>query len=375
MIARRRIGWMWLGFGCVAVLASCSDSDSPTAGSSNVVTSATTSPATTEPAPTTTASPSTTGASSASTSEAPTSTAPAATPAPTTTAAPAAATAPLVVLWPSGAVALHDPVTGEIQNVVATYQPEAVFVTSMTRAVDGTIVYDLAVEDSWYACDTSQGLIEAITADGAFQSVASGSGVDLSPDGASVVYVRSSGCEPDPDEPMFVVVNTDTVVVRGLADGTEQSWTFPGAVYTADADHVIGRTIWSGASLITTSDGRLVTIDPARPDLPDVAAAPQIRLSSGDPRMVSLVGAAAAGTVVAMAWDDSGLCRIITLDPATGAEVAELAARGAWSAVATDPTGAHWVGLRDGVVIVDGADLTLQRPDPSVDDQPLALGW
>ncbi|MGD9998387.1 MAG: hypothetical protein AB7R77_11700 [Ilumatobacteraceae bacterium] len=295
--------------------------------------------------------------------------------APTTSAEPAAPTAPLVVMWAGGAVALHDPATGDIVNIVSTFQPEAAWVTDLDRAADGTIVYSLAVEDSWYSCDTSQGFAEAILPDGTFTSLGMGGGVDLSPDGARVALVRSSGCEPDPTEPMFVVVNPDTVADRSVHASDERAWSFPGATYSADAAPVLNGAVWSGTSLVAAGAGRLVMIDPAQDAVPDLSEGVPIQLSSGEPGAATLVGARADGTLLAVVHDQDNLARVVTLDPSTGAEVTELAPGGEWWFVSADPSGAHWVGLRGDAVLVDGLVVELQRPDPAIDDHPVAVGW
>jgi hypothetical protein len=196
---------------------------------------------------------------------------------------------------------LHDPATGALQNIVATYQPDAATVTKLLRAGDGTIVYELAVEDSWYSCEASQGYIEAIQPDGSFRSIALGGGAHLSEGGDAVVFARSWGCEPDPQDPTSVVLDVDTVVVRSLDGPDEATWTFPGATYPPQPDHLITSTIWNGPSVLAVSAGVLVTIDPDSPTVPEVSAGIPIGVTSGDPHLVTLVGRRSDGSILATA--------------------------------------------------------------------------
>lgn len=73
-------------------------------------------------------------------------------------------------------------------------------------------------EDSWYSCEASPGSVGRINlATGEILDLWTGTGIALSPDGNFAVYLESSQCLPDPEEPdLWVVTPYDTVVVVDL---------------------------------------------------------------------------------------------------------------------------------------------------------------
>ena len=291
----------------------------------------------------------------------------------------------LFVVWASGVLAIHDPDTGHLLRVITTIDTEGQFVYDPVRDPDGTTYLGTGVEDSWYSCETAQGTVVALTAEGEFATIGQGGAPVVSADGEHLAYVSSSECRPDPARPdVFVLTVTDSVVVRELATGEEQSWTFPGAFDDPSVVTVVNSVVWYGDALIALVEGRLVRLDLSDPAVPLVADGVVVQLATGDPGQMALLGARADGTILAQVFPGgagAGTVRIVALDPTTGHEVAEIAALDQSTFAKIDQSGTRWAAVVDGKVIVDGSETILEQPplpsgfDPAFEDRPDVVGW
>lgn len=341
----------------------------PTVSIASVATTPTTTPAVTSPAPSAPASTAATSTIAAVTS---------------TTLEVGERADELLVVWASGVLAIHDPDTGGLLRVVATVAGDGQFAYGPVRGDDGTTYMGMSVEDSWYSCDTVEGAVIALSDEGEFATIGSGGAAIVSADGHHLAYVRSSECRPDPVEPDFsFVAVADTVVVRDLATDEERSWTFPGAYDDQSLSAVVDSVVWHGDSLLAFVGGRLVRIDPNDPAVPVVADGTAVGLSADAPDYLALLGARSDGTIVAqmnvMEPGDTTL-RIVTLDPATGRVIAEVAAL-QLALPEIDPSGTRWAAIINGTVIVDGRETTLEMPPlppelvADFQDRPDVVGW
>jgi hypothetical protein len=290
----------------------------------------------------------------------------------------------LLVIWASGAIAIHDPDTGRLIRVVTTVETEGQSVYDPVRSSDGTAYMGMGVEDSFYSCDTVEGSVIALTPEGEFATIGSGGGPLVSANGSHLAYVRSSECRPDPREPDFnFVAVADTVVVRDLVTGDERSWIFPGAFDDPTLSQVVDSAVWYGDSLLVLVEGRLIQLDLSDPGVPPIADGKAVQLSQGDPRELALLGARADGTVLAQvsqADAEEGAVRIVALDPTTGREVAEIATIDQPTLVKLDGSGTRWAAVVNGAVIVDSRETTLEVPPlpPGFEafaDRPDSVGW
>ncbi len=290
----------------------------------------------------------------------------------------------LVVIWASGAIAIHDPDTGRLIRVVTTVDTEGRGFYDLVRSPDGAAYMGMGVEDSWYSCETVEGSVIALTPEGELATIGSGGGPHASANGSHLAYVRSSECRPDPSEPdySFAAV-ADTVVVRDLATGDERSWTFPGAFDDPMMRQVVDSAVWYGDSLLVLVQGRLIELDLSDPDVPRRSDGPAVQLAHGDPGELVLLGARADGTVLAQVFQAEGedsAVRIVALDPTTGREVAEIATIDRSTFVKLDGSGTRWAAVVDGAVIVDGHETTLEVPPwtagfDTFADRPDSVGW
>ena len=118
--------------------------------------------------------------------------------------------------------------TGSVVRVIAQLPNEGHFFGDLQLNWDGTAALIAeGVEDAWFSCESSPGAIRRVDfADGSSEVVATGAEPRLSPDGTRLAYLAASTCIPDPDNAgNWVLTIYDSVVVRDLETGEEQTWT------------------------------------------------------------------------------------------------------------------------------------------------------
>ncbi len=119
-----------------------------------------------------------------------------------------------------------------------------------------TVYYSVGFEDFWFSCDASDGmLMELDLAGGRAEQVGDGFSPAISSDGATLMYLASSECFPDPAEPQFVLAPIDAVVWRDLTDGTETRVVLPPAGEQAE-----GYELWTAT---LGPDGSALVLDTA----------------------------------------------------------------------------------------------------------------
>jgi hypothetical protein len=171
------------------------------------------------------------------------------------------------------ALVIVDVTAGERLKVFDPYfSGDGMWVGSMSLTPDGAVLYyDIGWEDSWYACDSSQGQVERLDlAVGTAAAVAPGFAPAVSPDGHWLAVLLSEQCLPDPEEPdMWVLTPTDTVVVYDLTSGwpvETKRWSVGSAPTSYDDPHMVTWADWrtdSNTLLVMTNDGSIfeVTLD------------------------------------------------------------------------------------------------------------------
>jgi hypothetical protein len=291
----------------------------------------------------------------------------------------------LVVSWSNSEVALHDRASGRVVTRLATL--EAASYVEFDRAPNGAIFVTSGIEDSWYACSTAQGTVDVLSGPDQAELVGAGAYPRVDATGSRVAYLRSSGCRQDPTQHDFpdMITNFDTVVVRDVASGAEQTWTFPGAVLERGAPSVVTSLAWSGDKLVVQSGNqRLGVLDPTERAVPDISRWPSIRVTEGDADTVAVLAARADGTVLAsVGTQDDDRARLAVLDLATGTERPQAATTVVEGRrVDVDITGTHWVAVSSkNQVLVDGRVVTLEVPPnqlgPGSDQEvfPVSAGW
>jgi hypothetical protein len=349
------------------LLVACGGSDEvssstpPPTPSTTSTTSTTEAPATTTSTattvPPTTTTPPTTGPTTAPSSTAPPTTAPAT--APGTSAPP---TAPLPPA-PATFFAARDLDLVEIDvasgTVINTIEPfftgDGVFRGGLRLSPDrSTIYYSEGYEDSWYSCETSVGVIGAISvADGTITPLGPGSGIQLNADGTRIVHLGSQSCVPDPQQPdLWVLTPSDRAIVRDLASGATTEFVTATPPDAYDSATALG---WAdladdGSLLVLTGAGEIHRIPSgatgAIQDFPVVVTT--------DATPLEIVG----DRIIAAIYGDEGSTDLVSISLADGS-VASLASTESYMTVGVDPSG-RLIAAADGPIAVEpGADVAI----------------
>lgn len=260
----------------------------------------------------------------------------------------------------SGRLITLDPVTGDpVRTIAEAFGGDGVFRGGLRLSPDSsTVWFSEGYEDGWFGCDTSVGSIGRVdVATGAVEIVATGTGAEPSPDGATVAYRDSAQCLPDPDNPEdWVLTPYDSVVVRDLATGAEQELVSrPAPASSTDPGHIgwVGHDP-TGALVVLTHDGTLRRIDPAGSDV--VQDHPVI-VSDLRGLPVGTTG----GALVTVEIGPEGSADVLAVDLATGA-ASLLASSETFLAVGVAPSGAIVVAGSDPIDVAPGAPVTVLAP-------------
>lgn len=360
-------------------IAGCSRSDSV----ESIVESSTSLESTTTLPPTTTAEATTTTVEATTTTVDTTTTT---VPETTTTAAPTTTVEPTTTVpavpppeAPATAFAIAgndlvelDPASGEpVRTIVERFDGDGVFRGDLRLAPDGaTIWFSEGYEDGWYGCDSSVGSVGRVDlATGAVELVGVGYGLEPSPDGATVAYVSSDLCLPDPENPeSWVLTPYDRVIVRDLASGDERAFVTDVA---PDSYSSPSQVEWAGYStdgelLVLTTDGGLRSIDPLGSDV--IQDHPVV--------LESLVGypvGAVEGGLVTIAVGDEGSADLYRVDLPAG-DATLLATSESYLVAGVATTGAVVASGFGQVDVVDAATVTLLTP-PSPDLTYYSVDW
>ena len=343
-----------------ALLSACggetevSSSTVPTTTSTETTAPPTSAPPTTVPA--STAPPTTAPPTTAPATTAPPTTEPPATTAPPTTA-PAAPSPATAFATADDALVEIDAATGATVRVLEEYfSGEGVFRGELRLSPDrSTIWFSEGYEDGWFGCDTSIGSFGRIdAATGDIEVLGVGSFVEPSADGEMIVYLASSLCLPDPQQPEYWVLTPyDRIVVRSLATGEEREF----VTDTAPADYSspsIVQGAWFGPGgnlLVMVGDGRLFDIDI---DGPSVIQDHPVAL----PEISESPVAATADALLALALGDEGAYDLFSIDPTSG-EATLLASSGAYMAVGVSADDQIVVSSFEPITVEPGAAVTV----------------
>jgi len=121
------------------------------------------------------------------------------------------------------ALVIVDVTTGErLKTFDPSFDGDGMSVGRMSLTPDASaLYYSVGWEDSWYACEYSQGQIWKFDLDfGISTLITSGYSPSVSPDGRWLAALYSEQCLPDPENPeSWVLTPTDTVILYELSSG------------------------------------------------------------------------------------------------------------------------------------------------------------
>lgn len=179
----------------------------------------------------------------------------------------------IVAVLENGPLGVIDAASGVVvrtdDNV---YYGDGAFPGSLTLSADGaSVFYTVGFEDFWFDCDASDGTLLSLDLGGGEpQQIADGFSPAAKPDGSVLLYLASSQCIEDPNEPQFVLTPIDTVVRRSLMEGGEERDLLPlegdlGAGYEFFAAG------WGpeGAIMLLDTEGTLYRLDQELTELAD----------------------------------------------------------------------------------------------------------
>lgn len=271
----------------------------------------------------------------------------------------------LLAVLDNGPLAVIDMATGAVVRTNEdVYYGDGSFPNNPTLAGGGTeVYYSVGFEDYWFDCDASDGTLVALNfADGEPEQVADGFSPVSSPDGGTLLYLASSECIEDPNEPQFVLAPIDTVVMRDLATGDEERVVLP-----LDGDVAGGfefsQATWGpgGSVVLVDTEGGIYHLDGEEANL----------VSQLDGFGWWLVGYHTDDEVVVLGHHvfdgESATTDLVAVDLSTGdQQVIEV-----YEGIATaslDSVGLHLVIATEDTLIVDGVTI-------SVSYRAVALAW
>lgn len=253
--------------------------------------------------------------------------------------------------------------TGEILRTVDdSFGRAGSFPSSPALAADGrTITYSVGSEDFWFSCEASDGHLERRDlATGRAEKTGDGFSPTVSPDGATLIYLASSECFPDPAEPQFVLAPIDTIVWRDVDSERETRHTVPLLGNVADGYELWDVAAGPDAVFVVDTEGTVWRYPPPGDD--PVAGTPLVDLPTagldvGDHGLVGFDAARSRLLVTYTYFDtDAQFTELHAIDPTTG-DVARLGSYEGTAAFALDITGRHLVEAGAGRLVVDGTEI------------------
>lgn len=166
-----------------------------------------------------------------------------------------------VAVTVDGELVAIDASTGAVARTLdRSFGGDGSYPGAFSLAGDGTSVYfTVGFEDFWFSCDASDGtLLEYDFAAGRSEQIGDGFSPDVSADGRYLLYLASSECFPDPNEPQWVLAPIDTIVRRDLTSGAEDRVTVELGGDVA-AGYELWSAVWSprGEAFVLDTDGVL----------------------------------------------------------------------------------------------------------------------
>lgn len=264
--------------------------------------------------------------------------------------------------------------TGEVVRTIDdSFGGNGDFPGTPALAAEGlTIDYSIGFEDYWFSCESSDGHLERLDlATGRSEKTGDGFSPSPSLDAATLLYLASSQCYPDPVDPQFVLAPADTVVWRDTATGSETKRTMP-----LPGDPVAGYELWDVAAgpdgvYVVDTDGVIWRFPPTAGDAGEVSAVADLAAAGLDAGLSTLVGFDTARGLLLVSYTyfdtDAEFTELHGVDPARGT-VERLATYEGVTAFALDATGQHLAVGNGTTLEVDGVELPLTNG-------VLALAW
>ncbi|MFW2339072.1 MAG: hypothetical protein ACN4GK_03395 [Acidimicrobiia bacterium] len=171
------------------------------------------------------------------------------------------------------ALVILDVITGErLKTFDPSFDGDGMSVGRMSLTRDASaLYYSVGWEDSWYACEYSQGQIWKFDLEfGIATQIASGHNPSVSPDGRWLATLYSEQCLPDPENPeSWVLTPTDTVILYDLSSGwpTEsRRWSVSSPPTTYEDQQMLTWVDWRANSqslVVVNNSGRVfeMTLD------------------------------------------------------------------------------------------------------------------
>ena len=256
-----------------------------------------------------------------------------------------------IVVWQTTDASFGDLVTDEFSD----FLPYDVELGS-----DRTSMYvSVGYEDSWYSCDQIVGTVEHVElGTGGSELLSPGTRPRVDPSGRYLAVLDTKSCRPDPavTEPSAptYIADVDTTRLFDLETGTSVEQSVGPADGTAPPFHIVDH-LWlpDGRYAYLTSEGRFVVTDlvgGGSLDQPGVAWPFAAEATAA----VALAGVDDAGHIVAVVRpvDQAEPRRLVTVDPATGQEVATIA-------TATGPDVWAKVDSQGRVIMADQGEMSI----------------